>query len=363
MPFRAGIARNYELHTLPGLLSPGSLKNYRVIEMTDILHPELVYDGQGIATTKRIKECVDQAWKIYVQCDECKAHVITSGHCFIRYCTNCFENRLNKVYARMRPYREKFNKFSIHLILTIPYQTFSKEVKRSMEDAKRKFLQQLRRRGYQFIAIAAFDFGNPKGDNPLDTNLHIHMALNNRWPIASDKLQKYWAAATGVENAVIKAKWRPTKSVLGYIANRAAGQLGHKNEQIFYPDIMDVKTFNDYIRGARHFYVSTPKPRCPECNTAKKIDLQDLGEHPIKTGKIKHFFHCKACGILFVPKAFSCITVPIYHREKCECGGYKRIMGVSWYGSFIFMSLDYIVPGSEHPGPRDPNLWQFQGDG
>lgn len=272
------------------------------------------------ATQTRLEDCKNESWKFVLGCEnQHRTNII--GHCFVRYCSNCYESKKARAFKRLDVYKKSFPREVVHLIFTLPYQEFSKSVKKELEDAKRKFFQMFRRKKLNLKALSVFDYGHPKGDDPLEANPHIHAATNMRFVnygsceafcfyqnrvCPNANVNCMWRKATGNINAVIRVATndnRPKVSraaVLNYLSRRIAGEFGHGKELIFFEDLgMSVNQYDNYVRGSRVFTVNFPGGICSRLSA-------DLSQ------------------------------------RLCKCGSKLHMMAIFYKGNTIFAELEYV---------------------
>jgi len=236
-------------------------------------------------TARHIKECEEASWSFYYRCPGCGRKTVTIGHCFIRYCSHCMPSKKGRAVKRLKDPMAGFPDVVTHLILTIPTTLYSKASKKFIENAKRKLFQSLRRRGMRFSAVSVVDYGNPKGEDPLETNLHIHNALDMPYSfyLSPSFLQKQWAKATGISNAVVRAKKSKKSAVIRYFAKRIAGDFGHGKYPILFEDLMTVGQYDGLVKGSRCMTLSFPKGNSYSCKRSANASQ--------KQSKI-----CEICG-------------------------------------------------------------------
>jgi len=146
-----------------------------------------------------------------------------------------------------------------------------------------KLLYRLRHRkngGYQFVGIKLFDVGHPSGSDAIESNLHVHIALNSYYTIPIAIIQNLWRDLGGGEYVRIKSS--KTNAVFSYFAKRMAGQIGHRNENLHMQDVFSVSQYDRVVRGSRYFTASFPKglarnvvpiysAECPECGSKNMV--------------------------------------------------------------------------------------------
>lgn len=307
-------------------------KTYLLKELKTIEDPEIRILS---ATEQRILDCASESWKIYHECKNHHASVVY-GHCFIRYCDFCMDSKKSRNFNRITEnYGKYFEKTCKHVILTLPYGRYSKERKGELENAKRKFFQILRRKGMQVRAIAVFDYGNPKSEDPLETNIHIHTAFAARF-INYDMLCNAWRRATGNPFAVVRVAENKTKDgkrttdistrkVFSYFARRMSGDFGHGHNVVSFLEMgMSTTQYDHLVRGSRVF--TWNRDRCGECVKLRKL----WKEGKLRSVKRPTCLSCKIC-------AKESQVCPIC-QEKFET------MAVTYCGNFIFCSMDWDPP-------------------
>jgi hypothetical protein len=258
------------------------------------------------STKKRIAEC-SSAYVITRKCEDCGQEYQSVGHCFIRYCEHCLGSRVGRAKKKLSQEMQHYPGILNHVILTIPRGQYSKERKRFLEDSKRKFFQALRRHHIQFQAIAVFDYGNPQGLDPLETNIHIHTALDipGHFYLRQSFLQKLWSNATGIDNAVVRHVKARKRAVIKYFSKRIAGDFGHGNNQVLFKDFMTIEQFDNLVRGSRYLSVSLPKGI--SCKRSSQLSQED--------------------------------------RQTCECGGKLKVIRVVYMGEIVKDEIIYCECG------------------
>lgn len=259
------------------------------------------------STKKRIDECSKQAYHITRECDKCGTKYVTYGHCFIRYCEHCVSSRIGRAKKNLKETMAHYPGVLNHLILTMPESRYSRENKKFLENSKRKFFQELRRDGFKFQAVGVFDYGNPKTQDSLETNIHIHVALDlpGSFYLRYAYLQKLWANATGIDNAVIRCVKARKTAVIRYFSRRIAGDYGHGSEIVLLQEFMSVEQFDTLIRGSRYFSVSLPKG----ISSKRSSQLSQK------------------------------------HEQKCKCGGILRLLRVTYMGEVVKDDIIYCERG------------------
>lgn len=212
-------------------------------------------------TSIRINDCKTQRITINRRCNDCgKKAVPVSGHCFVRYCSNCYTSKFQRSRKRLAQYEMYFDGICKHIQFTIPRQKYSKELKRSLERSVALLIWRLRHKhNYQFIGVKIFDYGNPSDLQGMITNVHIHMAMNMLYTIPASLLSKIWRDVTGIPNAIVKIKKSRTKAVLKYFARRVAGDFGHGMERRSFDSVMTLEQYEKFVYRTRAFTVSFPK--------------------------------------------------------------------------------------------------------
>jgi len=202
----------------------------------------------------RIDDCAESAFKTYTRCVDCGSVRVTIGHCYNRFCEHCLPSRFARNKDRLAEKMQEFPTIVTHLILTMPTMRYTRESKFRLSDARRKFFQILKRRGIKFAYVGVYDYGNPKGDDPLETNLHVHIALAVPYSFFLNPtvLQNDWARATGIENAVVRIKKAKRSAVVRYFARRASGDFGHASQEILFSDYMTLKTYVNVVYKSRY---------------------------------------------------------------------------------------------------------------
>jgi hypothetical protein len=267
------------------------------------------YEFPISATKKRIHECKTEMIGLTRKCVKCGKEYKTAGHCCIRYCDNCIPSKTTRARHKLEILMRDYPDILSHLILTLPRGRYTKTRKQYLANSKRKFFQNLRRHGIQFKAVGIFDYGNPRTDTALETNIHLHNALNLSYGFYLNPkfLQKLWAKATKIPNAVVKIKKSKKSAVIRYFSKRIAGDYGHGNNQVFFSDFMDVEQYDDLVRNTRYLYASIPKGY--SCN---------------RSAELSHKF-----------------------EAKCQCGGKLRLVAVAYGISFVKMSMDWYPSSAE----------------
>lgn len=316
---------------------------------------------------RRIDACNDGLWRLTMRCSS-NHQTRVIGHCGIRWDKHCWETRFSRNLKKLSAYREGFGSHCTHLVLTWKRGKYDKNSKRRLEDSKRKFFQILRRMKYQFIATGTFDYGNPDHSDGAQTNIHLHVAMNMKFPIKKSILNDAWRRATNDYSCVTRVKRAKTDAVFRYISKRASGNLGH-TEDVFLSDVMTLEQYHDLLYRSRAFFDSMPQTTCPVCKSHKKPYVRSHWNRDLTHEYI--IARCRKCKADFVPKALASIVVRIYHNKnekitnlcnhKNEDGTFCKlrlqIVAVMFDGCYMFMSQDYVPEASEPPDIDQVGVW------
>jgi len=255
-------------------------------EKSDVIPFRVTSDFSTLSNTARhLKGCREESWSFSWRCMGCNRKVTTIGHCFIRYCSYCLGSKQGRATTRLNEPMAGFPSFVTHLILTIPTAAYSKDSKKFIENSKRKLFQNLRRHGMRFQAVSIVDYGNPKGEDKLETNLHIHNALDVPYSfyLSPSFLQKQWAKATGIDNAVVRVVKSKKSAVIRYFAKRIAGDFGHGKNPILFENLMTVEQYDGLVKGSRCMTLSFPRGSSYSSKQSAKVS---------QLGSMK----CEFCG-------------------------------------------------------------------
>lgn len=257
------------------------------------------------STETRVMECRNGLWKITAKCECCNREFVTLGHCFIRYCSNCIPSKTTRAKESISDIMKDYPDFVSHLILTIPRSVYSKENKKFIENSKRKMFQNLHRHGMRFGYVSVVDYGNPKmTDSGLELGLHIHCALSVPYSFFLNPsfIQKLWAKATGIDNAVVKVVKSRKTAVIKYFARRVAGQFGHSGQYVYFDELMTVAQYDWLVRKSRTMSSFTG---VYSCNRSAQLS----------------------------------------HKKCAECGGRLKVLAISYCGSYVLTSMDWYPKG------------------
>ena len=290
----------------PQLIEP--LENNPVFCDSEKAELLLDFDEITSSTFKRVHDCHNQLWKITAKCLSCNREFVTLGHCFIRYCSNCVPSKISRAKKTLSDIMRNYPDVVSHLMLTVPRGSYSKEHKKYLENSKRKFMQNLHRRGINFLYVSVVDYGNPAMvDDNLEVGLHIHLALSVQYSFYLNPvfLQEQWAKATGIPNAVVKIKKSRKSAIIKYFARRVAGQFGHMDNYVYFEEIMTIPQYDNLVRNNRT--MST-------------------------TNSMSDF-----------PYGYSCKRSAHLSRNCCqECGGELRILAIQYGISYVMTSQDWF---------------------
>jgi hypothetical protein len=167
-----------------------------------------------------------------------------------------------------------------HLMLTVPRGSYSKEHKKYLENSKRKFMQNLRRKHIRFSYVSVVDYGNPKMiDDILEVGLHIHAVVNVPYGFYLNPkfLQKLWAKSTGIPDAVVKIKKSRKVAIVKYFARRIAGQFGHLDNYVYFEDILTIPQYDNLVRKSRTMSAFSDDYSCKRSAHLSRNCCQECG--------------------------------------------------------------------------------------
>jgi hypothetical protein len=262
----------------PQLIEP--LENNPVFCNSEKAELLLDFDEITSSTFKRVHDCHNQLWKITAKCLNCNREFVTLGHCFIRYCSNCVPSKISRAKKTLSDIMRNYPDVVSHLMLTIPRGSYSKDHKKYLENSKRKFMQNLRRKHIRFSYVSVVDYGNPKMiDDSLEVGLHIHAVVNVPYGFYLNPkfLQKLWAKSTGIPDAVVKIKKSRKSAIIKYFARRVAGQFGHQDNYVYFEEIMAIPQYDNLVRKSRTMSAFSDDYSCKRSAYLSRNCCQECG--------------------------------------------------------------------------------------